>query len=175
MSSFCLRQIETRCDDEKFFNIECRRGGCEELSVVRQTIAMWDAAALLGGLTNYFPIDNPTQLNPPPCLIFFDILTFLTYVLPFWGLKKPYTQMCENMPQNCFKTKQQKNTLPKLFLWLSLKFKLLWHNSYFQFCPDIFVWGFENVIFPFSPNSQFFWQKPKTLNLIGSLSQIAFN
>ena len=169
MSSFCLRQIETRCDDEKFFNIECRRVG-EELSVVRQTIAMWDAAALLGGLTNYFPIDNPTQLNLTPLRAWY----FWHMSYPFENWKTIHSNVWKYATK-LFYDKQQKITLLKLFLWLSLKFKLLWHNSYFQFCPDIFVWGFENVIFPFSPNSQFFWQKPKTLNLIGSLSQIAFN
>ena len=48
-----MRQIETRCG-EKFFNIECRRAGWGGLSVVRKTIAMWDAA-LLSGLPNYLP------------------------------------------------------------------------------------------------------------------------
>ena len=156
MSSFCLRQIETRCDDEKFFNIECRRVG-EELSVVRQTIAMWDAAALLGGLTNYFPIDNPTQLNLTPLRASYFFFTFLSSLL------RTEKNIHSNVWKYATKLFYDKTAKKKLFLWLPLKFKLLWHKRYFQFCPDIFVWGFENVIFPFSPNSQFFDKNLKLL------------
>ena len=124
MSSFCLRQIETRCDDEKFFNIECRRVG-EELSVVRQTIAMWDAAALLGGLTNYFPIDNPTQLNLTPlrAWYFFDIFDICLIHLS----TKNHTLKCVEI---CHKIVLRQNS-KKIHCWNSF-YDFHWNSNCFD-------------------------------------------
>ena len=170
MSSFCLRQIETRCDDEKFFNIECRRGGCEELSVVRQTIAMWDAAALLGGLTNYFPIDNPTQLNLTPLRAWY-----------FWHMSYPFKDW-KTIHSNVWKyatklfyDKRAKKHIAETLSMTFTEIQIALTQQLFSILSRHFRLRFWKCNLSVFSKFTIFWQKPKTLNLIGSLSQIAFN